>query len=456
MDLPSHVYNAWLASLIAHGQVSGLELVHPFTNVLADWILSVGLHAFGAAWAARILCILAVETFFWGVFRLASVVSGKSAWPLAPCIAMLSYGFTFYLGFVNFYLATACSVWILAVLWRFSFRGLLAAFALGVVGSMASLLPVAWAVLAVGYMYAARVIPVRVRPVLLVGGAGCLVVADLVFARMFECYWHLDQIASSLGFLRLTGLGQFAPFGPKYLFVSLAILILWGKLFLERVERGGVLRDPLFHLWLLAVVAVAVLPSGLGFPMYAANLTFIPDRVSQFVAILFCAWLGSATLGRGTTSWLAAVAAVYFVFLYVDARALNKADAEITALVSHLPPAQRVVSSVRDSGAVLTSLEHVLDWACIGRCFDYGNYEPASHAFRVWAAGVNGVVTPSLETAEEIEYRGHAVTAAEAPLYSVCPSSVPGQRFALRRLEAGEKTCSFELDITPALVNLFW
>ena len=68
VDLPSHLYNAWLARLIQHGQVSGLKLVHPATNVLADWLLSAGLRAFGPVWAARMVCAIAVEAFFWGRF----------------------------------------------------------------------------------------------------------------------------------------------------------------------------------------------------------------------------------------------------------------------------------------------------------------------------------------------------------------------------------------------------
>src|SRR5213082_372886 len=38
-DLGSHVYNAWLAQLIEHHQISGLTIVHQWSNVLFDILL---------------------------------------------------------------------------------------------------------------------------------------------------------------------------------------------------------------------------------------------------------------------------------------------------------------------------------------------------------------------------------------------------------------------------------
>ena len=47
-DLSSHIYNAWLAQWIERGEAPGLELTHPWTNVLFDTILSTLLRAVGA------------------------------------------------------------------------------------------------------------------------------------------------------------------------------------------------------------------------------------------------------------------------------------------------------------------------------------------------------------------------------------------------------------------------
>jgi hypothetical protein len=456
VDLPSHVYNAWLAWLVAHGQISGLKLVHPMTNVLADWILSAGFAAFGPAWAARILCVVAVEGFFWGAFRFASVVSRKNAWVMAPCLAMLSYGFVFYLGFMNFYLATACAMWMLAILWRFSLRRLLAASLLGVVGILGSPLPVAWAVCAIGYAYIARRVAGRGRLALLAAAAGSLIAVHFVLTRVFVCEWSLDQVIGPNGALFLTGVSQFDPFGLKYRLIGLGLLLAWLRLVVERIDRASLALDPLAQVLLLNIFAMAVLPSAIRFPGYAKDLQFIEPRVSFFAVIVLCVWLGAARHGIGITRFSSALALLYFVFLYADARALNRADAEITSLVSQLPPRQRVVASVEDSNAQSDGLFNVLGWACIGRCFDYGNYEPSTRVFRVQVTGPNQVVAPLVDTVLDIKYARHTVTAEEAPLYSVCPSSVPGRRFELRKLEAGERTCSFSLPVTPTLGRLFW
>ena len=69
----------------------------------------------------------------------------------------------------------------------------------------------------------------------------------------------------------------------------------------------------------------------------------------------------------------------------------------------------------------LNGLIHLGSGACIGRCWDYGNYEPATAQFRVQASGPNGVVADNMAIVAEIEHGRHVVTAQEAPLYSVCP-----------------------------------
>ena len=392
-----------------------------------------------------------------GAFRFTSVVNGKAAWLMAPCLAMLAYGYIFYCGFLNFYLATACAVWILAALWRFSARRAWVAGVIGALGVLAHPLPIVWALCGIGYLYAARALAVRGRTVLLAGSAGGLVAARFVLAKAFDCQWSLHQIGGP-GLMGIPGVDQFVPYGAKYLFLCAGLLLLWSRLFLERIDSAPPTSDPLGQLWLLNLFALFVLPSSILFPWYAEELQFIPERVGFFLMILFCAWLGAAEYRRGIAGLFGALAVIYFLFLFVDGRAINQVDAEIGSLVPGLPPEQRVVSSVNDTSEVrLNGLEHVLGWACIGRCFDYANTEPASRQFRVQVEGPGRVVAATLDTAFAIERGDYVVRKADAPLYSVCPSSVPGRRFELRKLEAGEKVCHVTLAVTPrGLGGLFW
>lgn len=128
--------------------------------------------------------------------------------------------------------------------------------------------------------------------------------------------------------------------------------------------------------------------------------------------------------------------------LFLDAKSLNQVDAQLNKIVAALPPGQRVVAAFEDSSSVqLNGLIHVGSGACIGRCWDYGNYEPATAQFRVQTTGPNKVVAGDMPVVAELEHGHHVVTAQEAPLYSVCFVKGSDTQFELRKLAAGETTC---------------
>jgi hypothetical protein len=220
-------------------------------------------------------------------------------------------------------------------------------------------------------------------------------------------------------------------------------------LFLGRLDRGSLMEDPVVHIWGLSMLAYILLPSLIRFPNYSYPLAFMQYRVSLFIAILFCAMVAARQHGRNLALVSSLLAAVFFAMMYLDARALNHVEAELTRLVSELPPNARVASALQDSASRrINGLVHAGSSACLGRCWDYGNYEPSSAAFRVRVSGPNGVVAGDVRTVIEIEEGQHLVTSEEAPLYSVCPAKESGAQFELRRLEAGEVTCLVSLPAT--------
>jgi len=83
-DLGSHVYNAWLAQLIAAGRAPGLVTVPQTTNVLFDWMLKLLLDAFGAGVEQRAAVSLAVLVFVWGAFAFFCRTAGRVAWHVLP------------------------------------------------------------------------------------------------------------------------------------------------------------------------------------------------------------------------------------------------------------------------------------------------------------------------------------------------------------------------------------
>jgi hypothetical protein len=117
-DLGSHVYNAWLAVLVDHGQAPGLYIARQWNNVLADIFLARLGDLFGWNAAEKIVVSAAVLIFFWGAFALMSAASLHPPWLLVPAIAMITYGWTFNISFLNFYLSLGLAFWSLALLWR--------------------------------------------------------------------------------------------------------------------------------------------------------------------------------------------------------------------------------------------------------------------------------------------------------------------------------------------------
>lgn len=104
-DLASHTYSAWLAQLINRGQAPGLYTVRPWTNVLVDVALERLSPAVGLAAAAKIATSVCVLVLFWGAFALIAAATQRRPWLLVPAIAMITYGWSFQMGFMNYCLS---------------------------------------------------------------------------------------------------------------------------------------------------------------------------------------------------------------------------------------------------------------------------------------------------------------------------------------------------------------
>src|SRR5882757_11116591 len=117
-DLASHAYNAWLAQLIEKGQAPGLYIAKQWKNVLFDVALLRVANLVGLTAAQKIVVSACVLIFFWGVFAFVAAVTERPPWFLAPCIAMLAYGYSFSMGFMNYYLSVGLACFGLAILWR--------------------------------------------------------------------------------------------------------------------------------------------------------------------------------------------------------------------------------------------------------------------------------------------------------------------------------------------------
>src|SRR6202171_4417144 len=167
-DLSSHIYNSWLAQQIDLGRAPGLTIAPVATNVLFDLILSGLFRTLGAEPAQRIAVSLVVLIFFWGAFALATATGKAPPWFLVPCLAMLTFGWVFHMGFFNFYLAAGLSLWALALNLKRGVIPHVVAAVLLVIAYPAHAIPPLWAACVMGYTLIAQRLAWRERLVFFV------------------------------------------------------------------------------------------------------------------------------------------------------------------------------------------------------------------------------------------------------------------------------------------------
>ena len=437
-DLSSHVYNAWLAQLIEHGQAPGLTLARQSNNVLFDLMLSGLMRAWGAAAAQRIAVSIAVLVFFWGAFAFVWSSSRPQArrapWQLAPCLAMLAYGWVFHMGFFNFYISLGLCFGALALARQPKPWTLAAAAGLLGIAYVAHALPVAWAVGLFAYQRVAQALPPRRRVWLLAGALAGLALVGFLLSALFPSRRGADQVMS------MTGADQLWIYGRGYLGVAVAILAVWALCFQRLLDSRGVERtilDIRFQLCAVSAAAVVLLPGGVLLPGFHHGLEFIAERMSLGGAVLFLGLIAATPLPRPLAGAMAAIAVVFFGLSYADERALNRVETEMERVVASLPPGQRVVSALADPESRVNPLAHLIDRICVGRCFSYANYEPSTAQFRVRADRANPFVVSTYGESWSIQTGGYVVKPRDLPLYNVDLCRPGSPRVCVTPLRAG-------------------
>ena len=415
-DLSSHIYNAWLSQLIESGHLQGLFIVTQTTNILFDLLLSGLFKLVGAEAAQRISVSLTVLIFIWGAFVFAAVVSGRKPWPVLPCIMMLAYGWVFHMGFFNFYLSLGLGFWALALLWQPNPRRVAGGAVILAVAYLAHGLPVAWVAGLAGYVLVGRRLSVRARVYLIAALLSGMMLVNGLMARTLITQWSAHQITLT------TGLDQVWVFDAKYYGLMIALLFLWAIMFLNLIHlsdaRQVVLSMP-FQLCVISAGAVFILPTSILFPGFHHALAFIAERMSLGVGICVCALLACANPRRFERLSLAAIAVVFFAFLYHDERALNSFEDRMQDTVAALPAGQRVISAINDPALRVNAVAHMIDRVCVGRCYSYANYEPSTAQFRVRAETPNAYVTNSYQDSWLMQMGYYAAKPTEIPLYDL-------------------------------------
>ena len=438
-DLGSHVYNAWLAQLIRGGHAPGLYLANQHTNVLFDYLLDLFGRLFSLATTEKLVVALCVLVFFWGMFALANATAKRPPWLLVPAIAMFTYGYTFHMGFFNYYLAIAISFWAIAIAWRVrGLSDLWALLPLAVLAELAHPLGLAWLVAGCLYVYAATRMRGRYH--------GLLVLVSFAILAVAHYYiWHHYVVeVQSLPFYYFNGADQLLLFGDRYKYVEYAFLAfsvvalardLWPSKSSSAPKCNYAIPA---ELYVILIAAVIFLPEGIRFANKVPALALLSGRLTSVTAAVLCCILAAMRPRRWHLAGYAAIAAIFFAMVYQDTSIANSMEQQVEQLERTLPPNQRVLGTIPPLPGSRILIQHMLDRACIRYCFSYGNYEPSTGLFRVRATPGNPYVMADFDDAANMEEGIYQVQAEDLPAYGIFPCDPGGVSLCIRPLKEGE------------------
>lgn len=442
-DLSSHLYNAWLVNQVSAGHLPGLYVAPQFTNVLFDHLLSLLMSSGSVVFAERTAVLIAVEVFFWGCFMLASVMAGRPAWSIVPFLAIAAYGAVFRMGFFNFYIAVGLCTCAIALVWQNRPRLHLLVIPLLALAYTAHSIACLWAVGVIAYVWVARLKPSR-RPWLAAGALLCIAGSALFLARNVPSRWvHGLRMDSMLG------ADQILTYGMKYRLLEAALFGLWILLLVRAFEMtDSMLVDLPFQLLLLNAVIALCMPDAIWLPRYHVRLTYVAIRLSLLSAILLCGVIARVPLRMGEKAASYALLILFFGFTYVDERAINSIERKMVQAIESLPPGARVVATLRDDGLFVPALQHLVDRACIGRCFDFADYEPPTAQFQLRAVPGNPYVMTSVEDVLALENSEYVWRRRDIQLYRLqpCPAS---SVICVSLVQPGERLAEQQLDSVP-------
>lgn len=442
-DLASHVYNAWLAQLIEKGEAPGMYLSRQWNNVLFDLALLKSASLVGLPAAEKIVVSACVLIFFWGAFALLSGVTRREPWFLVPCLAMLAYGWTFNMGFFNYYLSLGLGFFAVALLWRGRLADLVAALALSVVVLLAHPQGFVWLVGCVSYVALWRRLPGRSKLLLPAAAICATVVVRLYVSHRYETSGVWDSFGPGI----YLGNDQLALYRMRYYLLSVVAALLGVTCFVVDVFRRRKqlhswwqpLRLP-FELYAFVVFATYVLPDVVRLPIYAGWIGALALRLTTISAVLGLCVLGFMEPKKWHAAGFAVIAISFFLFLYQDTAALNRMELRAERVVSGLPFGQKVTATIwAPPDSRLPYIAHIIDRACIGKCFSYGNYEPSSGEFRVRARKGSPLVTGDADASEAMQAGEYVVQTGDLPMMDIYQCDEHDlSKLCIRALVAGE------------------
>jgi hypothetical protein len=442
-DLASHTYNAWLAQLIESGQAPGLYIARQWNNIPVDVALLRLGNILGFPAAEKIVVSVSALTSFWGAFAFIASATRRPPWFLIPAIAMITYGWTFQMGFMNYYLSLGVGFFAIAVLWRSTGE---ADWTFGLI-----LLALTWMAHPMGfgcvigiavYVILADKLRGWYRWALLTAACGVVVAAHFYIVHQFRTqYWETSI------FYLMNGADQLVLYRDRYVKLAMATLLFGSAAFLydrRRQPQNGASRARLrtaFELWAILLLTAAMIPELIQLPQYAGPVGFPVSRLTSITAVMGLTVLGFTRPRQWHLAGFTLLAALFFSWMFQDTGVLNRMEAQAEALVRTLPYGRRVTETIwAQPDSRVFFVNHLVDRACIGRCFTYSNYEPSSGQFRIRVRPGSLIVTNSWEDSSAMEQGEYVVRPEDLPMSHIYQCDARDlTRLCIRDLAAGQK-----------------
>jgi hypothetical protein len=436
-DLASHTYNAWLATLIERGQAPSLYIAHQWNNVFFDIILLQLCKLFGFALGEKLAVSLLVLLFFWGSFALAAAASRRAPWFVVPLLAMVAYGWTFAIGFSNYYLSLALAFWGIAYFWRAPAWHIVFAIPFAGLIYLAHPFGVAWFVGATVFVFLSRWLPGMAQIFLAALGIG------LVFAARLYLRNHYSMDFSQPRYL-VSGIDQLI-LSVKFRLLA-KILLYFGAacflfdLYLSRKEVTLVARlaTPI-SLYVVSLATVLLLPDAIFLPQYALPFSFITMRLTAICAVSAICVLAMMAPRYWSALGFLVAAGFFFFLLWQETKPIEALETQAEQLIATIPANHRVIATIRPfPSSRFYFPSHLVDRACIGKCFSYSNYEPSSRQFRVHVLPGSPIADSSALAADKMQMGTYVVQAADLPAYQIEQCTSDLSKLCIRELKEGE------------------
>jgi hypothetical protein len=444
-DLPSHTFNAWLATLIQQGRAPGLYLAPQAYNILFDLLLLYSVKLFGFAAGPKIVVTISVLIFFWGAFSFIAALSERTPWLLTPCIAMLAYGYTFNMGFFNYYLSMGLACFGLAILWKQPQRSeWLAAIVICALATLAHPIGPLWFAGLLAYIAIRKTIRWPWRLTL----PAAIIAIFIAGHRYLENWSDFEFSWPERPFYLFNGLDQLVLYGARYRFVSyalLAIFIFWlASEYFQRRE-SPIPLTPFFlslELYLVAFCITSLLPQNLRGGPDSVWIGLLVSRLTIITAIFALCILSALRPSKPAALATLACSIFFFTLLYRDTAKLNRLESHAESLTAQLPFGTLVIPTLASpSDPRIQFVHHIIDRACIGHCFTYSNYEPSSFQFHGRVSPGSPLIAFRAADAQEMEAGNYVVRDSDPPFVNIYQCSPTDYTvLCARTLTPGEKT----------------